>query len=191
MAGRTAAEAVNNFLDPLQRALSCLTREVPSVGGGYHVSPMSAPPHVLLFQNNPVLLGQDKRFALKLIQQYRVVEGEGERGPWKVSTVAYYYTVEIPGPERMEILGYHWHPQERNAITYPHLHLYQGAGRLQYNLLKAHLPTARIAIEDVLRFVITQLGVVPLRNDWEAILRETQDTFQQWRTWGESPPPSA
>jgi hypothetical protein len=189
MAGRTAAEAVNNFLTPLQHALSCVTLEVPSVGGGYHVSPMSDPPQVLLFQNNPVILGHDKRFALKLIQQYRVVEGEGERGPWKVSTVAYYYTLEIPGPARQEVLGYHWHPQERNAITYPHLHLYQGAGVLQHNLLKAHLPTARIAIEDLLRFVITQLGVLPLRKDWEVILAETQDAFQQWRMWGGSHPP--
>src|SRR4029450_7233273 len=90
MAGRTPAEAVNNFLAPLQRVLSCVTREVLSVGGGYHISDR---PHVLLFQNKPVLLGSDRRIALRLIQQYRIVEGEEQRGPWKVSTVAYYYTL--------------------------------------------------------------------------------------------------
>jgi hypothetical protein len=189
MAGRTPAEAVNNFLAPLQRALSCVTREVLSVGGGYHVSDT---PHVLLFQNNPVMLGHDRRFALKLIQQYRIIEGEAERGPWKVSTVAYYYTLETPettASPSQEVLGYHWHPHERNTVTYPHLHLYQGAGTLQHNLIKAHLPTARVAIEDVVRCVITQLGVVPLRDDWEAILAETQRAFQQWRTWGGAHPP--
>jgi hypothetical protein len=108
MAGRTPAEAVNNFLAPLQRALSCVTREVLSVGGGYHVSDT---PHVLLFQNNPVMLGHDRRFALKLIQQYRIIEGEAERGPWKVATVAYYSTLETPettASPSQEILGYHW-----------------------------------------------------------------------------------
>jgi hypothetical protein len=192
MAGKPPPEAVINFLDPLTRALSCVTREVVSVRGGYHVA---IPPHALLFQNNPVVLGQDKRFALKLIQQYRIVEDEEPgRGPWKVSTVAYYYTLETPetsAAPSQEVLGYHWHPQERNAVTYPHLHLYQGAGTLRHNLIKAHLPTARVAVEDVLRCVITQLGVVPLRDDWEAILTETQSAFQQWRTWGGSHPPQA
>jgi hypothetical protein len=190
MAGKTPSEAVVNFLEPLTRAFSCVTREVVSVRGGYHVD---IQPHALLFQNNPVPLGQDKRYALKLIQQYRIVEDEDpQRGPWKVSTVAYYYTVvtsESSTVPFQEVFGYHWHPQERNAITYPHLHLHQGAGSLQHNLYNAHLPTARIAIEDVLRCVITQLGVVPLRNDWEAILADTQGAFQQWRTWGSSHPP--
>jgi hypothetical protein len=188
MAGRTPAEAVNNFLTPLQRALSCVTRAVLSVRGGHRVS---TTPNILLFQDNPVLLGDDKRFALKLIQHYRVVEDEAPRGPWKVSTVAYYYTVETPETSTtpaQEVLGYHWHPQERNAVTYPHLHLYQGAGTLQHNLIKAHLPTARIAVEDVVRCMITQLGVTPLREDWEAILTETQAAFQKYRTWGSSYP---
>ena len=67
----------------------------------------------------------------------------------------------------------------------PISHLYQGAGALQHHLHKsAHLPTGRIALEDVVRCVITQLGVIPLRPDWEAILAETQAAFQQWRTWG-------
>src|SRR5215470_12670467 len=167
MAGRTPAEAVNNFLSPLQRALSCVTRDVLSVGGGYHVADR---PHVMLFENNPVTLGHDKRFALKLIQQYRIVEADDERGPWKVSTVAYYYHVETIASPAQEVFAYHWHPHGRNTVTYPHLHLSSGAGALQHNLIKAHLPTGRIAIEDVVRCVITQLDVVPLRQDWEAIL---------------------
>lgn len=156
MAGRTPAEAVNNFLAPLQQALSCVTREVLSVGGGYYASPVDNPQHkhVLMFHNNPAVLGQDRRFALKLLQHYRVVEYEGARGPWKVSIVAYYYTLEIVVPISQEVLGYHWHPQSRSDVTYPHLHLYQGTGALQHNLSKAHLPTARIAVEDILRLAI-------------------------------------
>src|SRR6266852_148004 len=148
MAGKTPAEAVNNFLTPLRRALSCVTREVLSVRGGYHVAAL---PRALLFQNNQVVLGHDRRFALRLIQQYRIVEDEvPQRGPWKVSTVAYYYTLKTTTSPYPDVLGYHWHPQERNAIAYPHLHLHHGAGTLQHNLADAHLPTARIAIEDVI-----------------------------------------
>jgi hypothetical protein len=184
MAGRTPAEAVNNFLAPLQRALACVTHEILSVGGGYHASPVDNPQqrHVLTLSNSPAVLGQDRRFALALIQHYRVVEGEGARGPWKVSTVAYYYTLRLASTSQ-EVLGYHWHPQGRSAVTYPHLHLHEGTGAVKHNLLKAHLPTGRIAVEDILRLAITHFEVIPLREDWETLLETTQDAFQQWRTW--------
>ncbi len=191
MAGKTTAEAVQNFLDPLQRAMSCVTEAVLSVGGGYHASPANNPQqrHVLTIHNSPAVLGRDKHFALDLVQHYRVVEGEGAHGPWKVSTVAYYYTLLIAATAQ-EVLGYHWHPQGRSDVTYPHLHLYEGAGSLQHNLRKAHLPTGRIAVEDMLRLAIIHFRVLPLRQDWETILTETQDAFQQWRLWGGSHPPS-
>ena len=35
---------------------------------------------------------------------------------------------------------------------------------------KAYFTTGRIALEDVLRLVITQFGVIPLHDDWETIL---------------------
>ena len=192
MAGRTTFEAVQNFLDPLQRALSCVTQEVFSVGGGYHASPANTPQqrHVLTLHNSPAVLGRDRLFALDLVQHYRVVEDEGARGPWKVSTVAYYYTLTIAATAQ-EVLGYHWHPQGRSDVTYPHLHLYEGTGTLRHNLRKAHLPTGRIAVEDILRLAITHFLVTPLRKAWETILAETQDAFQQWRTWGGSHPPGA
>ena len=181
MAGKTPQEAVQHFLDPLQQALSCVTREVLSVRGGYYASPVDDPQHrhVLTINNSPAVLGRDRRFAFRLIQHYRVVEYEGAHGPWGVSIVAYYYTLEIPVPTRQEILGYHWHPQSRSDVTYPHLHLYEGTGVAQHNLSKAHLPTGRIVREDVLRLAITHFGIVPLRQDWETILEKTQGAFQE------------
>jgi len=137
--------------------------------------------------NSPAVLGRDRLLALDLVQHYRVVEGEEARGPWKVSTVAYYYTLTIAATAQ-EVLGYHWHPQGRSNVMYPHLHLYEGAGTLRHNLRKAHLPTGRIAVEDILRLAIAHFLVTPLRKDWEIILAETQDAFQQWRAWGGSHP---
>jgi hypothetical protein len=189
MAGKTPAEAVHNFLAPLQRVLACVTDNVLSDGGGYHASPVKHPEHIyaLTLYNSPALLGRDKRFALDLIQQYQVISGEGQRGPWKVSTVAYYYTILL-AESGQEVLGYHWHPTGHSDVTYPHLHLYAGAGTLQHNLRKAHLPTGRIAIEDVLRLAITHFHVNPFSDNWAEILTATQEAFQEWRTWGGSHP---
>jgi hypothetical protein len=180
MAGKTPPEAVHNFLTPLQRALSCVSQEILTVRGGYHPS---ASPHALTLGNSPAMLGGDRRFALKVIQHYRIIEHEGARGPWKVRTVAYYYTVGEAGEHGREMFAYHWHPSERTAITYPHFHLYQGAGPMREDVRKAHFPTGRIAFEDVLRLLITQFGVLPFRDDWEAILDQTQTGFEDWQTW--------
>lgn len=180
MAGKTPAEAVQNFLDPLSQALSCVTRAILLVGAGYYVADE---PHALALSEDPAPLGRDRRYALKLIQHYRIVPAEGQRGPWKVETVAYYYTViEADAPHR-DIFGYHWHPQGRSPITYPHLHLHSGADVGAPRMADAHFPTGRIAVEQVLRLLIKEFDVTPLRDDWETILQETQERFEEWRTW--------
>ena len=132
---------------------------------------------------SPAPLGHDRRLALDMIQHFRVIEAPVPHGPYRVQTVAYYYTViEIDGPWR-EVFAYHWHPQGRSAITFPHFHLYQGSGTIRDEVRKAHFPTGRIALEEVLRLVIQEFGVRPLREDWDAILNRTQAAFEDWRTW--------
>ena len=41
-----------------------------------------------------------------------------------------------------------------------------------------HLPTGYVPFEDVLRFCIVDLGVRPLSEDWDRILRESYARFQ-------------
>jgi hypothetical protein len=118
-----------------------------------------------------------------MIQHFRVIEAPIPYGPYKVETVAYYYTViELDDPWR-EVFAYHWHPQGRSPVIFPHFHLYQGVGTMRGEVRKAHFPTGRIALEEVLRLVIQEFGVIPLRDDWEAILHRTQSTFEGWRSW--------
>jgi hypothetical protein len=92
-----------------------------------------------------------------VIQNYRVVEYEGLRGPWKVQIVAYYYT--LSNENEQEILAYHWHPAQQSEITFPHLHIGPGVHLDPESLGEAHLPTGRIAVEDVIRLAIRDFGV--------------------------------
>jgi len=178
VAGRTPAEAVTNFLEPFQRALSCVTDEIPTVSGGYH--PSSAPHALTIGRGSPVsLIGAALR--LSVLHNYRVVE-DPTRGPWKVQTTAYYYSLD--NDEGTEIIAYHWHPQEQFRLATPHLHLSAGAEVGRDALASAHLPTGRVALEEVLRLAIVDLGAKPNREDWAAVLESTQSAYVQWRTWG-------
>jgi hypothetical protein len=85
---------------------------------------------------------------LTLEQGYEIVEAEGERGPWKCSTQWYQYSLN--DAEGREIVAYHWHPAGESNVTRPHAHLGVGARVDHPQLLKAHLPTNRVSIEDFL-----------------------------------------
>lgn len=78
MAGESEHKAVQNFRDPLQKAVSCVTNEVLITGWDYRVGSEQA---LILGTGDPIRLSGEPQIALSLIQNYRIVEAEGERGP--------------------------------------------------------------------------------------------------------------
>lgn len=178
LAGRTPALAVEAFLEPLRRSLSCVTQSIIRVSG-YHPTP--DPLVLVLGDGGPVSLRGEQDTFLTVGQRYRLVEDVGPRGPWKVQTAGYLYAVD--DGERREILAYHWHPEGPSTITTPHLHLGPGAEISRPDLPAAHLPSGRVSVEEVIRLLIVHLGVAPLRDDWRDIVDEAQAQHEAWRTW--------
>src|SRR5262249_4659329 len=98
---------------------------------------------------------------------YRLIK-HAHRREWKVSTVAYMYGIQ--DENKVELLAYHWHPRTTPQHGYPHPHLYEGTSARV--LSKLHVPTRRISLEELVRFLITEMKVAPLKDDWEKILGE-------------------
>jgi hypothetical protein len=157
-------------------------------------------PHRLAFRNpEPVRLAGPGRLSLRVEHYYRV-RRKGTGNLWKVETAAYLYS--IYDAEVREIIAYHWRPHVTGAV-FPHLHLSYGLvsatvleraalssahNGLRPDFAAAHLPTRRIALEDVLRTVIEQLGVEPRREHrrkWDTMLQDTRALFlfREDRTW--------
>lgn len=126
----------------------------------------------LRLSSDPVQLGGASRLSLSARIGFRLVESSSGREPWDAEIVAYRYTLQ--DHEGKEIVPYHWHPEGR--VTTLHFHLGAGAaeGRLRPDLATAHLPSGYISLQAVLRLVIVELGVRPIRPDWDAVLRQTQ-----------------
>jgi hypothetical protein len=178
VAGSTPHQAVENYLAPLRRALSCVTDAQLQITGRV---PADEPHRLTLGYGQPVALGSG--IALTAEQRYTIIEAEGERGPWKVSTASYIYSLD--DAEEREIVAFHWHPAGRSSEVRPHMHLGSGAGLGYHVLCKAHLPTNRVALEDVLRLAIKDLAVEPRRDDWSDVLWRSQSAFETWGTWGQ------
>jgi len=161
----------------VQEVVRCVTYQPLRYSTNYK---SAEPPLLVLGNGDPVPLPGPGRISLTFAMHYAIVRATGRRGPWRTSTRGYLYGLD--DADGHEILGYHWHPYGRSPETRPHLHLGAGAGVRRPELTSAHLPTGRIAIEDVLRMTITDFGVQPLRADWQQVLAESQAAFERSRT---------
>jgi hypothetical protein len=126
-------------------------------------------------------LPRGEGLRISLLQTYRIVETDDpERGPLKVSTRAYTYTLE--DADEREIVAFHWHPAGRSPVTRPHLHLGPGCG-VEAAVSKVHFPTGRISVGDFLWTLIDGFDVPARRDDWQNVLDASRDVFEEWRTW--------
>src|SRR5439155_11171510 len=110
-------EAVQAFVDPIQKALSCVTRGVVDVKGGYY--PSADEPHELVLgAGRPVPLRGASQLALLVRMRYRVLQARPPRGRWAVSSVGYQFALVDQGSGK-ELLAYHWHPDGVSHVTTP------------------------------------------------------------------------
>ena len=166
MPGRTPAEAVREYVDTIQLAISCVTNAVADVKGGYYVSDT---PHILeLNGSNPIRISGTSGVWLILQQYYRIVQSEAPTALWTVAEEGYYY--EILDSDHREILAYHWHPTGLSSYAAHHLHIGHGAIVGREELHHAHLPSGHVSVPDILRLLISDFRASPRRHDWRAVL---------------------
>jgi hypothetical protein len=87
-------------------------------------------------------------------------------------------------PKEREVLLYQWAKpgQSLSPVDFPHLHLGPGAGDLISEFDKTHLPTGRIAFEEIVRLAM-EMGAKPLRDDFDDVLTKNFAIFRKYRTW--------
>lgn len=120
----------------------------------------------------PIELG-----ALNLYVQHWA-RAVGER----VATNGYQYQIAVG---EQPLLEFHFHPGRR--VDHCHVHV-SAEPRAWPTLRKVHIPTGRVAVEDVLMLLITDLGITARPN---AMLRlaEQRRRFERLQTWS-GPTPS-
>lgn len=176
LSARTPQQAVGDFLGPFRQAIACVTNAVLLAG----YQPMQRE-HALVIGGSSRARGSTPLrgkhdVALRLLHGYQVGE---ETGTWVVHTASYAY--ELLLADGREIVSYHYHPTGVSPVTSPHLHAKGLTAPLP--LGRAHIPTGRVCIEAVVRFVITELGIEPRRPDWEAVLARGEAEFNARRHW--------
>lgn len=184
MAARSAHEAISAFQEALCAAFSCVTNVVP------HVEPYNPTKDVLvatLRGDDPVIFKTSSGIEVGLIVtiQYRVINGnEG----WIVQTAAYEYA--LTDRDGHELLTYHWHPDWGGQVKCTHLHLQHRLLARPWDALEnKHLPTGRVAFEDLLESLLSELEIKPNRLDWQETFERNRAEFERVRSWAGRRPP--
>jgi hypothetical protein len=81
---------------------------------------------------------------------------------------------------RFEYLSPFIDPDFRYSRHHVQFHRDARSGSPDFSLSKLHIPTGGVTIEDVIRFLLADLGVPPLTEQWEEELRKSEEYTKEW-----------
>lgn len=175
---RNEREALRRYKRVLQRSLGVVTQAVWVTGereqarGTHFLRTSEVPLRLTSVGGGYVYLAANQSFTYE--KHGRFV------GEYKVKTLGYIYAVGL-GPSREDtIVAWHWHPENRPDC---HAHVYAPHDLLPEGLAELHIPTSRVSMEQVLRFLIQDLGV-RARTGWEDAIADSEGRFLEYRSWG-------
>jgi hypothetical protein len=181
-------EARARYIRIISLPLTCVTRAQwcgsPTIRGSeeedraIQLTGMPNPLRLKRDDESPVFLSATQGF--RLIPDERFAPGAGE---WKATTTGYAYTVyETSNHAPLKAMAWHYHPKSGGSHE-PHVHIYREGQIAGLELNKLHFPGERVAFESVITFLIKELGVTPLRDDWEELVTSALERFVRFRMW--------
>jgi hypothetical protein len=172
---RTDADAKKRYLSFLQASLSAMHQWAV-----WRVAPVRQSDALSAFTQPEWLpFGSgDVAVALRATQRIRYLDDQRYPGERKVQTADYGYTLR--DADQQEIVSWQWHPSVGD-YEMPHVHAGRG---LPGDFGRLHIPTGRVAFEDVLLFLIKDFAVQPAKVDGEELIRESLRRFRSFSTWG-------
>ncbi len=114
---------------------------------------------------SPVRIPATPDFVLKITQSFQH-QIDVTTGSPTIRVTGYQY--ELGHLRGAQVLAYHLHPTGPSPVRNPHLHVGMTDPNLNYG--KRHLVTGHISLQKIIRCLITEFDITPLRPDWRDIL---------------------
>lgn len=174
MPGLTPQKAFEDFRRPIDEAVRCLH---PSIRLFDHWYVPNEAVYLGSSQTTGIPFKANSAPGYKLELQFwlKVVDhGEG----FRMSTNRYIHEIKGPNSDA-RVAAWHWHPDVKNSsVTYPHFHLPKNAA-----FSNKHFPSGRITVEEIVRFIITEMEAVPVNNNWAERLDDSEALHKLHRSW--------
>ena len=132
-----------------------------------------APWHLALSQTIAVVRDRRHNWSLRTLQyNYRIQGGPDLRSDW-------YFRFEYKSREVLNAL----HPRH-----HLHIPISLDCGTKRVDLSRVHIPTGRVTLEEIIRFLIQELGVKAKVKDWDSALRISEEEFWTWTSSSDARP---
>lgn len=194
MAKNKIHAANKDFSHDFQKALNTITNEHWQTGE----HPQKGDVITLYALDRLSLTTTDGKHKYKLTARMLTEVIDGYKGGKRIKRVhTREYVYAIYDEQSKPLYEFHWHPEKIDPLTLerrsirngekppfpsPHIHVKAQDNRFGH-LNKKHIPSGRVAFEDVLTFMITEYNVKPRRPDWETILKQTKTKFDKDHSW--------
>lgn len=175
MPARNPNKADSEFTYYFRESLSVVTNSYLKIGA-------EGDQRVMLYEPPVKLQRKDgDTLYLAVTQTYQILPaGDG----FKASTTSYSYELLVKKDGNLETIAeFHWHPDTTKKLRWPHVHI--KGNTAEGELGRKHFPTARLSIEDFLRFLIRDFGVVPRipYQEGKEILAKNKAAFVASASW--------
>ena len=116
------------------------------------------------------------------LAQNVVVRREGKEKIWRLKTLQYGYRIQGgPSLDSERYFRFQHKAREIEDSFHPRHHLHlpvsMECGTTRVNLSRVHIPTGWVPLEEVIRFLIEELGVKAKTRDWDSVLRKSEEKF--------------
>lgn len=119
---------------------------------------------------------------LRASQRFTYMDHPDRKGERKVSTLEYAYTLAEDQGLHRQFCSWEWQPAGGSASSQPHVHVRRGCPEAR-GLGKLHIPTGRVAFEQVLEYAMSDHDVVPISADALDGMRESLRRFSTHKSW--------
>jgi hypothetical protein len=134
--------------------------------------------------NKPTALPLKTRHGKLFLHLAQLVEAEKLDKKYRLKTLAYWYRLQASAGLRETDALLRWeydHSHDPRRPGPPRHHLQAAAevrwGAQALDLNRLHTPSGWLTIEELLRFLIVELGVAPASADWPRVLADSEDVF--------------
>lgn len=113
------------------------------------------------------------------------MKDDREPGCWKVRTLSYEYNIERHS-DGQEVLAFHW--EGHDAVNpFPHFHIgFAGDDKSTPLGPRNHIPSGRVLVEDIVRFLIEEMGVKPTKHKikiWRETVNQARALVMKHKRW--------
>jgi hypothetical protein len=133
----------------------------------------------------------DRLVCVKVGRSYHLFIGQtleavkdGKR--YRLRTLAYAYRItEGPSFDDRCLFRWEYNSREYKESLAPRHHLHfpatlRCAGNRILDTEALHIPSGWITIEEIIRFLVHELEVKPKSNNWDTLLRDSEQKFREW-----------